>query len=532
MMIAENRLRNTPGWIRRAIASLKKLKFPARLVYIVFSVLATLWFLVRVIPKPSRATYPCMQAAAPVMSGFIIWLIYMSGASMAFKKARQKVAEAKYLAAVILIMTGIGAAALFTIRTARESKAGPIEAWYQPNVPVGNARGIHPGRVAWAHNPGTALWDGETGFWWEDAWNQQQKADQLLEEILVTLTGEENGSRAWDALFRYFNTTRHHKDTGYKAGEKIAVKINQNNTYSHESNNEINANPQLVLSLLSSLVREAGVPQECIAVTDPSRFITDNVYDKCHSQFPDVHYMDHVGGNGREKAAFVDRAIPYSVDNGKVAQGLATCIVEADYLINLALMKGHVGQGVTLVAKNYFGCTSIETDWRKNAHSSGFNQNKDGSHKYLVFTDFLGHKDLGEKTMLFMVDGIYGNKFVDREPAYKWALAPFENQWPCSLFASQDGVAIDAVVLDFILTEWPDAPDLMYSDYYLLESALAGNPPSGTIYDPEQDGTTLESLGVAEHWNNPVEKKYSRNLGGDTGIELVYKKIDQALSGS
>jgi len=42
------------------------------MVYIVISVLATIWFLIRVIPKPSRAAYPCMQVVAPVMSGFAI----------------------------------------------------------------------------------------------------------------------------------------------------------------------------------------------------------------------------------------------------------------------------------------------------------------------------------------------------------------------------------------------------------------------------------------------------------------------------
>jgi len=51
--------------------------------------------------------------------------------------------------------------------------------------------------------------------------------------------------------------------------------------------------------------------------------------------------------------------------------------------------------------------------------------------------------------------------------------------------------------------------------------ALADNPPSGTFYDPEHDGIPLASLGVHEHWNNAVEKKYSRNLGTGQGIELV-----------
>jgi hypothetical protein len=200
-------------------------------------------------------------------------------------------------------------------------------------------------------------------------------------------------------------------------------------------------------------------------------------------------------------------------------------MVNADYIIDMALMKGHVSQGVTLCAKNFFGCTSIEDDWHKNAHSSGFSQNREGKHTYSVYPDYMGHKDLGGKTMLFLIDGIYSNKFVDKVPAFKWKLAPFNDNWPGSLFASQDGVAIDAVVLDFILTEWPDAPDMKYSDYYLAESALADNPPSGTVYDPERDGSRLTSLGTSEHWNNPIDKKYSRNLKNGNGIELVYKLV-------
>ena len=110
-------------------------------------------------------------------------------------------------------------------------------------------------------------------------------------------------------------------------------------------------------------------------------------------------------------------------------------------------------------------------------------------------------------------------------PEFKWKLAPFNDNWPNSLFASQDPVAIESVALDFALSEWPDAPDMMYSDYAMEEMALANNPPSGVVYDPERDGTPLKSLGVTEHWNNPAEKKYSRNLGKNKGIELLYVKV-------
>jgi hypothetical protein len=51
-------------------------------------------------------------------------------------------------------------------------------------------------------------------------------------------------------------------------------------------------------------------------------------------------------------------------------------------------------------------------------------------------------------------------------------------------------------------------------------SALAHDPPSKTVYDPERDGIRCRSLGVHEHWNNGTDKKYSRNLGKAHGIEL------------
>ena len=84
---------------------------------------------------------------------------------------------------------------------------------------------------------------------------------------------------------------------------------------------------------------------------------------------------------------------------------------------------------------------------------------------------------------------------------------------------SQDIVAIESVLLDFLRSE--GAIPAGTADNYLHEAAQAGNPPSGTVYDPENDGIPLKSLGVHEHWNNSTDKQYSRNLGIGEGIELI-----------
>ena len=55
---------------------------------------------------------------------------------------------------------------------------------------------------------------------------------------------------------------------------------------------------------------------------------------------------------------------------------------------------------------------------------------------------------------------------------------------------------------------------------YLIESALADNPPSGVAYQ-DGYGNPVGSLGVFQHWNNAEEKLYGRNLGDDEGIELI-----------
>jgi hypothetical protein len=137
----------------------------------------------------------------------------------------------------------------------------------------------------------------------------------------------------------------------------------------------------------------------------------------------------------------------------------------------------------------------------------------------------MGHPQLGGKVMLCLVDGLYAGQNWSSHP-YKWNTAPFNGNWPSSLFASQDPVAIDSVCYDFLLNEWPNlvnqADMVGGAEDYLHEAALANDPPSGTFYDPAKTGTRLPSLGVHEHWNSPVTKQYSRNLDTNSqGIELV-----------
>src|SRR5258708_15287620 len=68
---------------------------------------ALLWILVRVVPKPSRANYPCQQAAIPLASGFIGYLLSFPLAVLAYHKGRQSLRRARYLLAGLCFLAAV-----------------------------------------------------------------------------------------------------------------------------------------------------------------------------------------------------------------------------------------------------------------------------------------------------------------------------------------------------------------------------------------------------------------------------------------
>ena len=220
------------------------------------------------------------------------------------------------------------------------------------------------------------------------------------------------------------------------------------------------------------------------------------------------------------------------MDNGDVR--LPDFVEEATYLINMALPKSHGLAGVTLCSKNFFGSLWRPSYFRYEgwdpshmhygvaAHDfyAGTPLYQDcperpmGSHNPLV--ELMGHEELGGKVLIFFMDGMWG----EWSPR-KWQMDPFNNDWMASLMASMDPVAIDSVALDILRSEAGLVTEGTL-DNYLHEEALAHDPCSGSFYDPEDDGTRLASLGVHEHWNNALDRQYSRNLGTGSGIELIY----------
>jgi len=500
-----------------------------------------LWFLIRVIPKPSRAAYPCQRAAFPLASGFVVWLTGIIVSSLAYRKAKRLAGRARYVAAGLFAAVAVAAlwgAINITADTDARAAFVPID---PPNSPIGVGKGIHPGRVVWVHDPSATTWDGVTGSWWDDRNVDQQAVDNMVSRALRTLTGQQDDAAAWDALFRYFNRTHGAGDVGYQPGEKIAIKINLNEEGygpAYGANGRM-PSPQMIHSLLAQLFDKVHVSGSNVTIYDASRAIADPLYNRIHGDsgpnFQNVRFVANTTGNGRIGAVY-DPASPVHFANPSVSPAnnatayLPTCVTEAKYLIDMALFSGHSMYGVTACGKNWFGSVC----WRTNAnyfpwnggwtpsplHNFGLRNNPMGSYNCIV--DLIGHPQLGGKTLLFLVDGLYGS---DNAITTVLRYRSFGDHWTASVFASQDPLAIDSVVVDFLrneplLTNYCTGQGV---DNYLHEAALTDNPPSRSFYDPGSTGSRLASLGVHEHWNDSTNKQYSRNLdpANGTGIELV-----------
>lgn len=401
---------------------------------------------------------------------------------------------------------------------------------YPAHEPYGMGVGAMPGRVVWYHDPDSVEWDGE-GYWWDTDNFDEAAVRRMVDESIASLGGRDSVREGWDALFRAHNTAGGKKDSPYRRGEKIAIKANINGSgvFDDDTSGETRmsyTNPVLLKALLLSLVEEAGVQPSDITVYDVSRLFPDYMVEMCtEGALQGVSFVGRNNGVADESAP-----INWSYAFSGAVNYLPTCVTEAEYLINLANLKGH-SYGVTLCGKNHFG-SFINGNAMRPPEGANLHQflTRSEMNAYSPLTDLMANRQLGGKTVLYMLDALIcavseGSSVTGDNS--RWQQAPFDGHYTASVLVSQDPVAIDSVGADFLMNEptvterngaLKDNPSV---ENYLHEAALVGNAPSGSSY---QDGGSraVGNLGVHEHWNNSDQKLYSRNLGKDEGIELIH----------
>lgn len=557
------------GALKKIIFRMKGINISPRILFIFTGLISTIWFLVRVIPKPSRATYPCMKVSAPLMSGFVIYLISLGGLSLALKKMWKNLSNAKYVAAISLSILAIGLLAInlssdTSLLYAQDNLKSPID---EPNKPIGKPAGINPGRVVWAWNPDATNENCknsiENNDWYFNPLNADQKIiSDMFSESIKKIGGNSDLKKSWDDIFRFHNVRKKNMDKAYTNGEKIFIKINQgtarwvlnksdkDNGYffpgSLKPGEERRISnfaacetpPYIVLELLRELVNVYGINQADIAIGDPMTPTYGHNYTAWHNEFPNVIFIDKLSEmHGRTVIKPTENDLVFYSDKSQ-SDKLYNVVEEADYLINCANLKPHGHAGISLTAKNHFGTQAREgaahLHYSLTAPRTKGNPTNGGYNKYRVQVDIMGSRYLGQNTLLYIVDGLFGGGSDETKVPVKYFMAPFNADWSNSIFISQDQVALESVCYDFLRTEWNGinkhnpannvseaSPNMYGVEDYLHQAADSGNWPVGIVYDPDNSGKPLASLGVHEHWNNPVDKQYSGNLGTKGGISLI-----------
>ena len=521
----------------RIVGSLSHTKF----AFFILGIGSTIWFLIRVIPKPSRASYPCMKASAPFMSAFVLYLIGLAATIYVFREKKGRLLLLKSALALVFVVS-----LLISFRSSTlDDKSSLVDASYvAANMPIGVAKGIYPGRVVWvmdkdATNEYCNNNDGD--YWFMDQNTDQAVVEKMLADGIKKVSGENTSAKAWDAIFKYFNSNHNKGAVGYKSGEKIVVKINCTTLGNggRKLNDALNATPQLAMALLDQLIDTMKIAQANITIGDPYRGMPDEIYDPCHTKYPNVHYIEGLGTDGREQTKISTANVFFTSDN-KFKSRLPQAYLDAAYLINMPSLKSHNSAGITIGAKNHQGSV---IDGSQNASSQSminylhYDYPVDGGAKnqamgiYRHIVDYIAHKNLGGNTLIYIVDGLWSGRNWDGY-IEKWRMPPFNNDWTSSLFVSQDPVAIESTGFDFLYTEYKDYPSAHGNvnfplvagvQDYIFQAADPANWPAAIKYDPNSASHTspVGSLGVQEHWNNKTDKQYSRNLGLNSGIELI-----------
>ena len=66
-----------------------------------------------------------------------------------------------------------------------------------PNLPIGVGKGLHPGRVVWAHDPSATNWEGPgQGHWWESDHTNQAVVDSMMSGVIRQLGGKASDRRS------------------------------------------------------------------------------------------------------------------------------------------------------------------------------------------------------------------------------------------------------------------------------------------------------------------------------------------------
>ena len=350
------------------------------------------------------------------------------------------------------------------------------------------------GRVVHVHSSAATNWDYNHSTYYgrtqtaEVKGVNQSVVNEMMDRGITMLFGlsPEDVEEAWSRLL-----------PGYTPGKIVAVKVNFNNSYQSTCSSTvtyIDAIAQPMNALIRGLT-QGGVREQDIILYDAIRSFSTRVYNELVFRNVQIHDWNGCRGHASTwNSTDADALVKfYPPGGGSPSVRICDTLVEADYLINMPIMKGHPLAGITLGFKNHFGSTN---------NPSGMHEIVDTDYgsidTYNGLVDLFSNPHIRDKTVLTIGDAIYGSRIKHNTPPEPWNT--FDNQSPCSLLLSTDPVAIDCVMHDLLKAERGSSQPGTSGSYLKLA---------------QEAGLGLFEFG--EPWRQPYGSGYTR---------ITYKRVD------
>ncbi len=310
----------------------------------------------------------------------------------------------------------------------------------------------------------------------------QGVVNTMVQTGLQNLTGKTTWPEIWSVLF-----ARAHPG-GYAPGQKIAIKVNLNNSSSCTSHgNVIDALPHPLIALVGGMVA-AGVQPGDVTIYDTIRAVPSYLRNPVVAAYPGVQFVGTAGctgtqapGHGKDASLTVNFNDP---NQSLQPRYLANVLYDATYVVNMPILKRHSGDSqipVTLGFKNHFGTIDrISGSGADNLHEYVGVTGAQYRNYYNPLPDIYANPNLKNKTVLTLGDGLFGAFWVNENAAISWNIFGGAAN---SLFFATDPVAADCVMVDHIVAEGLLTKAHVY-DYLLYAEGLQLGLCEGTRANP------------------------------------------------
>lgn len=386
-----------------------KYKKKTSLGILVYGLLSLFWLVFRSGRKPDRLRYPCQRLAASNVLLFFAWLGSVITGWLSYRKIKEKLTWSGIGITIVLVLLVVSGVKYYRVW---QDNLKPREVWGQSSRST----------VVWVKNTNaTNGWAGDSSK------VNEAVVRQMLDQAIMQLVNTNSVESAWSQILPCGSNC---------SNKKIAIKVNFNNSSGSGTDNSCYRDhcptTQVINALLKQLIENKGLSQSNITVYDTSRGFPDYYSQAIRSRYPNVRLNP-------------DRSQrpPCSVDESVLGAHFGCALAEADYLINMPLLRTHGNPGVTLSLKNHLGST-LNCKSFHSRFSSGAGQNS------LVLLN--SHPFIKGKTILVVADGLYGLKRGG--PGCRNGCAQDSNFFNAnSIFVSVDPIAVDSVMIDYLASE-------------------------------------------------------------------------------